>query len=350
MPTAIEILATIRDNSTLDYQTRVSAATRDNLASVGQAITSDKNIMNEFMEALINKVALSSVKSRMYTNPLAKLKTGIGKPMGNTIEEIFINPTIDAGYSTDGTLLLKTSKPDGKVCYQGLNRQSTYPTTINKKEIVRAFTSERQFNTWYEGVINALYSGDAIDEFNLTKGMFAKNIDGKNMKLIECDLSDPKEVAKSMSNMSDYFTFANTEFNGYNLVNASKITAGEKKCVTFCETQNQVLLIRADVQTEVNYEVLASFFNMELATVKAMSIKVDYFPTEAFEDDATHKFDTYAILADVEAINVIDDVFETESLYIPSSMQYNVWLQHWQWLYLSLFGNCVAFGKTVTVA
>jgi len=349
MPSAIEILATIRDNATLDYQTRVDPATRENLASIGNAITSDKNIMNEFMTALINKVALSSIKSKLYTNPLAKLKTGFGKPMGNTIEEIFINPTVSTEYSTDGTLLLKTTKPDGKVCYFGLNRQHTYPTSISKKEIMRAFTSEQQFNSWYGGVINALYSGDAIDEFNLTKDLFAKNIDKKHMKLIECDITQPKEIAKNLSNMSDYFTFANTAFNGYNLVNASKITAGETKCVTFCETQNQVLLIRADIQNEVNYEVLAQMFHMEIASLKAMTVKVDNFPTEAFEGDATHRFDTYAILADIEAINVIDDVFETDSLYIQSSMEYNVWLQHWQWLYLSLFGNCVAFGKTVTV-
>jgi hypothetical protein len=204
--------------------------------------------------------------------------------------------------------------------------------------------------SFYDGVIASLYSGDAIDEFNLSKAVFSKNIDNKHMKLVECDIeADPKEVAKAMANMSDYFTFAKTDFNGYNLVNATKITAGESKCVTFCEPQNQVLLIRADISNEVNFEVLASMFNMEVATVKAMSIKVDDFPTEKFVDDATKKFDTYAVLCDIEAFNVIDDVFETDNQYIGSSMQWNIWLHHFQWLYLSLFGNCVAFGKTVTI-
>lgn len=337
--TAIDILGTIRDNATDDYIARVPEATRDNLGQIGQAITADKNIMNDFVTALINKIAITSLKSRMYNNPLAKLKTGYGKPMGSTIEEIFINPAIDQGYSTDGTLLLKTSKPDGKACYYGLNRQSTYPTTINKQQLIRAFTSERAFMNFYNGIIASLYSGDAIDEFNLTKDMFAKNIDDGHMKLIEADLTQPKELAKAMANISDYFTFANTEFNGYNLVNADKITAGETKCITFCETSRQCLLVRADVFNEINFEVLASMFHMELATLKAMTIKIDSFPTT--------KFDTYAVLCDVEAINVIDDVFETDNQYIGSSMQWNIWLQHWQWLYLSLFGNCVAFGKSL---
>lgn len=347
--TAIEILNTIRDESTEEYASRVPQATRDNLGQIGENITSSKNIMNEFVSALINKVGLSSIKSRMYNNPLAKLKSATGRPLGNTIEEIFINPSVDAGYSTDGTLLLKTTKPDGKACYFGLNRRSTYPTTINKQQLIRAFTSERQFMSFYDGVIASLYSGDQIDEFNLSKDVFAKNIDGKHMQLIECDIAQPKEVAKAMSNISDYFTFANTDFNGYNLVNKAKITAGETKCVTFCELNRQVLLIRADVANEVNYEVLASMFHMELATLKAMTIKVDNFPTKAFEDDATKKFDTYAVLCDIEAFNVIDDVFETDNQYIGSSMQWNIWLHHFQWLYLSLFGNCVAFGKTIAV-
>lgn len=349
MPTAIEIINTIRDNATDDYIARVPSATRENIGQVGDNITADKNIMNEFVTALINKVGLSSIRSKMYTNPLAKLKSGVGRPMGNTIEEIFINPSLDAGYSTDGTLLLKTTKPDGKACYFGLNRKSTYPVSINKQQLIRAFTSERSFMNFYDGVIASLYSGDAIDEFNLTKSVFAKNIDSKHMKLVECDITAPKEMAKAMANMSDYFTFANTAFNGYNLVNADKITAGEKECITFCELPSQVLLIRADVSNEVNFEVLASMFNMEVATVKAMSIKVDNFPTDKFADDATKKFDTYAVLCDIEALNVIDDVFETDNQYIGSSMQWNIWLHHFQWLYLSLFGNCVAFGKTVTI-
>lgn len=347
--TAIEILDAIRDNSTDEYIARVPQATRDNIGQIGQYITSEKNIMNDFVSALINKIAISTIKGRMYTNPLAKLKSGVGRPLGSTIEEIFINPSIDAGYSTDGTKLLQTTKPDGKACYFGLNRQSTYPTTINKNQLIRAFNSEQSFMKFYDGVVSALYSGDAIDEFNLTKAMFAKNIDDENMKLIECDFTQPKELAKSMSNMSDYFTFANTEFNGYNLVNKTKITAGEKPCITFCETENQVLLVRADVFNEINYEVLASMFHMEVATLKAMTIKIDNFPTTKTKTDATKKFDTYAVLCDIEAINVIDDVFETDNMYIGSSMQWNVWLHHWQWLYLSLFANSVAFGKTVPV-
>jgi len=347
--TAIEILNTILDNSTSDYLGRIPVATLANLKQVGDAITADKNIMNEFMTAIINKIALTSIKSKMYTNPLARLKQGSGRPMGNTIEELFVNPATDQGYDPDGTKLLKTTKPDGKACYFGLNRQSTYPISIFKADLKRAFNNERSFMSFYDAMITSLYSGDQIDEFNLTKGMLAKNIDNGSMTTIEVDISAPKEVAKAMSNIADYFAFAGTNFNGYNLVNKDKIIAGEKKCVTFVPQKNQVLLMRADVANEINYEVLATLFHMEVTKLEAMTIKIDEFPTEKFTADATHRFDTYAVLCDREAINVIDDVFETDNQYIGSSMMWNVWLQHWQWLYLSMFANAVAFGKTVTI-
>lgn len=340
MATAIEIINTIRDNLSTEYIARVPEATRENLPQVGNAITSEKNIMNEFMEALINKVAMTYIKSKMFSNPLAKLKKGTGRPLGSTIEEIFINPSIDQGYNTDGTLLLKTTKPDGKACYFGLNRKSTYATTINRQQLQRGFNSEQAFSSLLGQIVNSLYSGDQIDEFALMKNMIAKNIDDGNVFKVECDIAQPKELSKSMSNMSDYFNFPSTKFAPYNLLHKTAISAGEKPCITFCPTKNQVLIVRADVLNEINYEVLASMFHMEMAQLDTMIIKVDDIPC-----DKT-KFDCYAVLTDIESIQVIDDIFQTEDEYIGSSMQWNIWLHHFQWLYLSSFGNAVAFGKT----
>lgn len=336
-----DILGVIRDNSSVEYQERIPEYNKDNLIQIGDTITADKNVMNEFMDNLINKVALTVIKSRMYHNPLAKLKSGIGRPMGSTIEELFINPATDMGYQKDGTYLLKTTKPDGKSAYYGLNRQSTYPVSIYKKDLVRAFQSERAFNSFYESIISSLYSGDQMDEFSLSKSLFGKNIANGNIKKIECDLAQPKELAKSITNMSDFFQFPSEEFNGYNLVNKSKFTDTDKKVITFTPENNLCLVVRADVLNEINYEVLASMFHMEVAEIKAMTVKVDSFNDG---DD----FETYAVLMDKEGYQIIDDVYETDNQYIGSSMMWNIWLHHWQWLYISMFANVVAFGKSKT--
>lgn len=335
--TVTDILGAIRDNSDDMYINRVEEYNGENLSQIGDQITADKNIMNDFMGALINKIVSSNVKSRMYNNPLKRLK-GIDVPMGNTIEEIFVNPATDVGYQNDGALLLKTTKPDGKTAYFGLNRQSTYPVSVFKNDLKRAFVSESAFMTLYNRIVTSMLSGDQIDEFILTKAVIAKTIDEGAITIIESDLAQPKAIAKDISNMSKSFTFPSTKFAPYNNINSAKITAGEKECITFCEPDRQVLLLRADVETEINFEVLATMFNMQLAEIKAMTILVDSFPSNLY--------DVYAVLCDIDAIQIRDTVFETDNFYNPSNMVYSLWLQHWQFLFCSTFGNMVAFAKT----
>ena len=335
--TVTDILGTIRDNSDDLYIERVDEYNGENLNQIGNVITGDKNIMNGFINSLINKIATSNIISRMYNNPLAKLKS-TDVPMGSTIEEIFVNPATDVGYQKDGAMLLKTTKPDGKTAYFGLNRQSTYPTSISKNELKQAFTSENAFMTLYNKIITTLYSGDQIDEFILTKAVVSKTIDEGNVTVIDSDISNPKAIAKAISNMSKNFSFPSTKFAPYNKINTIDIAAGEKECITFCPLENQVLLLRADVETEINFEILANMFNMQLAEIKAMTILVDSFPANNYE--------IYAVLCDKDSIQIRDNTFEADNFYNGSNMQYNVWLQHWQFIFCSTFGNMVAFGKT----
>jgi len=338
--TATQIINTILDNASSLYLTRVPSATRGNLVEVGKAITSNANIMNEFVTALVDKVALSHVMSKMYNNPLARLKQTNGRPMGNTIEEIFINPATDAGYDYDGTKLLKTTKPDGKVCYYGLNRKSSYPITIAENELMRAFSSEQEFMSMYDGIVNSMLSGDQIDEFMLTKGVIGQAIDSGSVIVLSSDLTAPKILAKSISNMSKEFAFPNTVYAGYNRINANSILAGEKPCITFCDKSRQCLIVRADAQTEIDFEVLATMFHMEVAKLEAITILVDKIPSA--------NYDIHAILLDIDAIQVRDMTFKTTSQYIGSSLMWNFWLHHWQYLFVSMFGNVVAFGKAIS--
>lgn len=338
--TAQEILNAIRDNASNDYINRVPESTRNNLAQVGDAITSNANIMNEFITSLVNKVAFSNIKSKLFKNPLAILKSA-GIPMGNTIEEIFVNPATDVGYDNDQKKLLKTTTPDGKTAYYGLNRKSQYPVTINEQELLRAFTSEQEFMSLYNAIVTSLYSGDNIDEFLLTKGVITKAIDEGAIKTIRCDITKPKEIAKSLSNFSKLFQFPSTEFAGYNLVNATAITQNkDTKCVTFCPNSEQVLLLRADIETEINYEVLAAMFHIEIAELKAMTILVDSFPSKTNE--------IYAVLCDRNAIQVRDMMFKITSQYISNTLEWNFWLHHWEFIFFSMFGNAVAFIKDTT--
>lgn len=337
MATAIEILNTIRDNSSAAYARLVPAVTKGNFAQVGQAITSDSNIMNEFIKGLINKVALSHIKSKLFNNPLAKLKSQ-GVPMGNTIEEIFINPAEDMGFQKDGTYLLKNYTPDAKVAYYAMNRQSTYPASIFLTDLKKGLRSINDFNSFYGKIVTSLYSGDNIDEFMLCKKMIGLAADNNHCMIVPCDLAQPKEVSKLITTMSKNFAFPKVDFAPYNIVNAEKIAAEKgTKCNTFCERKNQVLLMANDTDTEIGYEVLATMFHTEPAAIEAMTILIDDFPSE--------KYDIYAVLCDKESIQMRDVILQTESKFIESNLSWNIWLHHFQHQYISMFGNFVVFAK-----
>lgn len=343
MATTEEIINTIRDNQATDYAERVPSYNKENLVQVGNAITSNKNITNSFMSALINKVGESNIKSKIFQSKIAPLKKGNTKPFGYTIEELFINPATDMGYQSDPTYLLKNTTADGKVAYYGLNRKSEYACTRSKMDLMQAFTSETAFANFYDGIVNSLYSGDNIDEYLLCKYMFAKNIDEGHILKIESDINNPKTLAESITNVAKYMTEPTRVFAPYNYINKDKITAGEKKVITFTQVPDIVLIVRHDVMTKLNYEVLATYFQLPLVQLKMQTIEIDTFPTDS-------NFDCYAMLIDNSGCQIRDTLIEADSQYIASNLRINNWLHHWQYQYLSCFANVCCFGKTTNKA
>jgi hypothetical protein len=333
-----QLMDAIRAKASASYQARIPLATKTGIAEVGNQLLAHDDLMNEWLNGLVDNFVTPFVKNRMFTNPLKALKkTAI--PYGKTISEIYVNPAVGETYSTDGTKLLVQTKPDTKASYYYLNRKDDYPVTVNEPMLKRAWSNDTNMQEFVMWVIQSMYSGDEIDEFTLTKSVVGKAIDEGAMTKIEVpnigDAGAPKAISKAISLASNEFTFPSDAMNGYNLVNKDKITAGEKSCITWCPIENQVLLIRNDIKTEINYEVLASAFNIDKVQIEAMTIIVNDFGLATT--------DVYAVLCDSEAIQIRDAVYKTTNQYIANTLEWNYWLHHWQWLYLSLFANAVAF-------
>lgn len=335
-----QIFNTIRDNSSAMYAERVPALTKSNFSEVGKAITVNDLTMNEFITGMVNKIALQNVVSKLFNNPLSRLKS-TGVPLGNSIEEVFINPATDTGWQDDGALLLKTTKPDGKVCYYSMNRKGRYPVSINEVQFRRAFTSEQTFMSFYDSIVVSMYSGDNIDEFILMKQTVASAIDNGAVTIIPSDITQAKTLMKAISSYSKDFAFPSTAYAGYNLVNKLNAESEEKPCVTFCPQDRQALLIRADVQTEIDYEVLATMFHMEVAKLEAITVLVDTIPST--------KYDVYALLCDIDTLQFrdADEMPKVQSMYNGSNLTWNFFLHHWEYMFFSMFGNAVAFGKEI---
>ena len=332
----IEMLNTIRDNATADYQARIPEATRTNLESIRYAMINDNNIMvaNEFMTTLLNKLVKSVVLTKRFNNPLKGLKRG-KKPVGDTVEEIYNNFLKGEEYDPTGAKLMTRTLPDTKTVYHRMNYQMKYPVTVNRDALSKAFMSYDALESYITGVINSLYNSAELDEYKNTMQLFASAISKNAMKKVE--IADPltneanaKEFIKTVKTISRMMSFPSTEFNAY--LTAQSVDT--KPITTFSRKEEQVLIIDAATETTVNVDVLASTFNMSVAEFNdTRKIVIDVFPDKNIR----------ALLVDESFFQIYDDLYSVASFYNGDGLYTNYWLHVWETFAYSILVNAVAF-------
>jgi hypothetical protein len=327
MTTNVQILNTIWTNASTNYQDRIPQATRDNITAVGNAILNYAAAKNEFLDALVNKIALQLVSSKMAKNKLAKFKQGTIQ-YGSDIEEIFTNIAQAQTFDVDKaeSEVFKRVKPDVRAMFHRVNRQDQYKVTIEEGQIKRAFYSADGLSKVVASIVNSLYSGDNYDEYVLMKQLIADYWTNVNSaKVIETtqvtDQASARDFFRAVKQASLDFTFMSSLYN----------PQGVKQ---FSETNDQVLLLHKNVSTYLDTEVLAWVFNKENIEIQTSVIVLDDFGTLG---------NTQAALVDKKWFMVFDNLYETRSLYNPEGLYFNYWLHHHQTLSTSQFHNAVAF-------
>lgn len=329
------ILNTVWDNASVEYQTRIPQATADNIAAIGNALTDYEPQQNEFLNQLINRIGLVIIRNKTASNPLSVLKKG-GVPLGRDIQEIFTNMAKAETYDATGSTLLNRKIPDVKAIYHRMNRQDKYKVTVSQDELLGAFTSREKLSQLIDTITNSLYSGDNFDEFVLTKNLFAQSIeDGKIttvQSLLPVDETSAKRFVKDIQKVSRLMTFPSTAFNKYiDFANTGDTTP----VTTWAPTSDQILVLRADLESEINIEVLAYAFNMN---------KADFMASRVLLVDSFGTANTcMALLMDKSAIQIYDNNYRTTNFWNPEGLYWNYMLHHWQTYSLSLFANAVAF-------
>ena len=336
MANMVNILNTILANASADYQSRVPTATKNNISEVGSAVMSYRATENEFLSALVNKVAMTIVRNKTFRNPLAVLKKG-GVPLGRNIEEIYTNPATGTAFDPTGAKLLERSLPDTKAIYHSMNRQGQYKATVSKAQLIQAFTSYSALEKLLNSIVNSIYSGDNLDEFMLMKQLFASAIEGGKIKTVDTgltaisDLDGAKKFVKSVKTVGQAMEFPGSTFNSYYDINKD---TDAKPVITWTPLDNQVLILRNDISVDVDVELLAKAFNVSYTDLKQRTLIVDGFGS------ATN---CGAILCDEAFVQVYDNLQQMESFHNGEGLYDNYIYHHWQTYSLSLFANAVAF-------
>lgn len=334
MANMVNVLNTILAQASADYTARVPEATQNNLAEVGSAIMSYQATENEFLSALVNKIAMVIVRNKTFANPLAVLKKG-GVPLGRNIEEIYTNPATGTTFDPTGSKLLNRQIPDTKAIYHSMNRQGQYKATVSKAQLIHAFTSYQALEQLLNSIVNSIYSGDNLDEFILMKQLFASAITGGKLKTVEVattgDTDSAKAFVKAIKTVGQAMEFPSSNYNTYYDINKEK---DSKPVITWTPKEDQVLLLRNDVAVDVDVELLAKAFNVSYTNLEQRTLIVDSFGT------ATN---CGAILCDKSFVQVYDNLVQMESFHNGEGLYDNFIYHHWQTYSLSLFANAMAF-------
>lgn len=328
------VLNTILSNASEAYQARVPEATRTNLADVGEAIINHAATRNEFLDALVNKIAMQIVHSKTFRNPLSILKKG-SIPLGRNIEEIYTNPVTGTVYDATGGNLLKREMPDVKTIYHTMNRQGMYKATISRAQLLGAFRSYGDLEKLLNSIVNAIYSGDNLDEFLLMKELFATAVSDGLIKTVKgitlpTDEASAKELVKAIKMVGLGMTNPSSAYNTY----ADKNTSDANPVITWTPLENQVLILRNDVAVNMDVEMLAKAFNVSYVDFVQRTLLVDSFGSDT---------DTLAILCDEAYVQVRDVLTDMETFHNGEGLYDNYMYHHWQSYSLSLFANAMAF-------
>lgn len=352
--TSVEILNAIRNSASTNYRDFVPTANNsvESIRGIGEIIMQYTPLQNEFLNALVNRIARVIITSKMYSNPLAMFKKGL-IDFGETIEEIFVNIANPHQYDAEESesKVFAREIPDVRAAFHTLNYKKFYKQTIQNKDLNQAFLSWDGITDLISKIVNAMYTAANYDEFVTTKYMLAKAILDGRLSAITVDANDAKGAVTKIKGVSNSLTFMSNNYNA----------AGVQ---TFTDKNDQYLLVNSQFDSEIDVEVLASAFNMTKAEFMGHRILIDGFGTldvarlnALFKDDPNYKEpsqDTLtalnaipAVLVDKNFFMIFDNMYEFTENYNGQGLYWNYFYHTWKTFSMSPFANALVFVPAV---
>lgn len=333
IPNGVDVANAIRNGASELYKASVPVATTANIQEVGNPILEYQSVQNEFLNALVNKIAFTIVNNRMYSNPLSFLKRGT-TPLGLDVEDIYTNPAEADEY--DGSNLagiLQEKVPDVKATYYRRNRQDKYKVTISNEQLTAAFTSWGQLESLIASIVNSLYNGNTIGEFNLTKYLLGSACASGKLNQVALPLpttdSTATQFLTDIRGKSIAMTFPSSDYNNYTLMGGQG-----NPVTTWSPVSEQVMIVRSDVAASVDVNKLSMAFNLSYADYSAQQIVVDKF------DGADNMF---AFVGDRNIFQIWEKLRRMTEFYNGEVMKWTYWYHCWDTYALSPFANGIAY-------
>lgn len=346
----IDILNVIRQNASYEYQTSVPKVEKANdIPVVGSVIYGTPAFANQFLNALVNRIALVRLQGATFNNPYSILKKGYLE-YGETVESIFVNiaKVVDFDVEKAESREFKRTVPDVRTAFHTMNWRVMYPVTIQDEDLRQAFLSIEGVTDLIAKIVDSVYTAAEYDEFLLFKYLLIKGVTSGNMKPISIgNGTDLKESAVQFRGISNLLPFMSSEYN-------------ESHVKTSTPKSRQVIFMDSLFNAQFDVNVLASAFNMDKADFMGRLFLIDNWTTfdnDRFDvirknstgiDEVTASElklmkDVKAIIIDEEWFQVFDNNNKFTEKYVASGMYWNYFYNTWKTISHSPFANAVVF-------
>jgi hypothetical protein len=346
----IDILNVIRQNASYDYQQNVpEVATVNDIPKVGEIIYGTPAFTNQFINALVNRIAIVRVQSATFNNPYSILKKGYIE-YGETVEDIFVSiaKAVDFNVEKAAKREFQRTIPDVRSAFHVMNWRVTYPVTIQDEDLRQAFLSIEGVQNLIAKIVDGVYTAAEYDEFLLFKYLLIKAISHGKMYTTSIGAgTDLSEAAVQFRGTSNLLPFMSSEYN-------------DAAVKTNTPKDRQVIFMDAMFNAQFDVNVLASAFNMDKADFMGRLFLIDNwtdFDNERFDviranSDGIEEVtaEELALLANVKGVILDENWFQiydnnnkfTEK-YVASGLYWNYFYHTWKTVSNSPFANAVVF-------
>lgn len=349
----IDIMNVIRQNASYEYQQNVpKVAEASDIPRVGEVIYGTPAFANQFINALVNRIAIVRVQSATFNNPYSILKKGYIE-FGETVEDIFVSiaKAVDFDPEKAAQREFQRTIPDVRSAFHTMNWRVMYPVTIQDEDLKQAFLSIDGVQNLIAKIVESVYTAAEYDEFLLFKYLLIKAIShGKIHTKSVGDGTNLDTAAVQFRGTSNLITFMSDKYN-------------ELKVKNNTPKDRQVIFMDSLFNAEFDVNVLASAFNMDKADFMGRLFLIDNwaeFDNARFDviranSDGIEEVTSaeLALLANVKAVILDEKWFQvydnnnkfTED-YVASGLYWNYFYHTWKTVSNSPFANAIAFVTT----
>ena len=325
--TNINMLNTIRNAAvrSISYQDRIPVATQTNLSDIYSQLLSVDALRNEFISALVLRIGITWINSRIFQNPLRGVKSS-AMPYGAYEQEMFVNMAkgqalnFRAGYEA----LYAIYESEVMAAYHKINFQEQYTVTISFDELRNAFTSAYGIRDLLRAKVDSLYSGANYDEYLVTLQLCDNAYDQGLIYPVTVSAITDETSAKA------FLTQARAAIRRFAFPHPEYTIAG---ATSFSIPEEIIMITTPEVEANVDVQALAYAFNQGRAEVKVETIVVDHFENDQIQ----------AIICDARWFRVRDNFRTFTEGYNAAALSWNYFYNVSELFSVSPFMPCIAF-------